>query len=1073
MVTLMRRHRHRLFVLAETEFKKMFRVILALSLILAGCGGGGGGSQQSSPPDFSLSVSPKTITVSPGGGAPVSVSATPTNGFASPVSVQVSGLPAGISAAPASFTLTPGTPQSVTFSAAASASAGTTTAAFTGTSGTLSSAANVSVIVSQETVGALPSRTRYVRSDAVTEYGYSLNSHWAVYNAATSRFFVTDPSSNHVFVFDSATETMVGNIPVPGAYGIDQTPDGSTLYVGTMIGDIYTIDSSSLTVTQRYMASQIGPNGYQALISLVLSNGSLALLGSAGGIPSVDGSASFAVWNSTNNSIMIYASTYGAGQLNNVPVTSVCGPLGNIGGFTLTADRTTVIVGSIDSDGTLCEVNASTGQDNYVAGGASFINKIVTSPDGNYIALPIYPDQVELFNAHSLAKVSQFAVSGDTSSASSLVFSADSQTLFVPNDTTVYAYSISGQPTGWLPNITVEPESGGGNVAPAANPVYEVSDTTGLLAGPMEEGFGFLDTTAIKTGSLGSVFTNAYLSPATGPTSGGTQVQWEEPNTNLTFTPTIYFGGNQGSSASVSGETATVTTPPGAPGPVSVYLFAPDGGMQLIPDGFSYGPSVLEVTPNASTADGGGTGVIYGYGFGPTGSTTIPTDLGVRVVGETATIVAFQGSAYPNTAPPFPLQSISYTIPAASSGSSGSVSVTSSSGQVVAQTSLAYLPATQQYSLPGSQLVQGIYDPVRDLYYFTDTNQIQVFSLTQQQWLSPITVPAPNGATQRLWGIALSPDSTKLAITDAQANVIYLINPANTSSVQTFPGPTAQSGITLQPAGVAISNSGIAYFAIAVEGVSEGNGFYQLNTNTGTLTVLGASDPDLSSYGGTGDRYFKTAISSDNSHIFFNNDGYVFDIDTATGAVSPATVDQECCYGTYELALSSGQTQFAASNYLYDINLNAESSLTLNDREIIGISYVYGAKLSPDGTLFFQPSTNGIDVFDGRLGILLNRIALPFSLSANYDALVEDGQDNKLIAITGANGDGIAVVDLTSLKEPGPLPYAAATRALLRGSFESKPHTKTSGAASGTRAIPHVTHFILPARRGTASPARF
>ena len=328
-------------------------------------------------------------------------------------------------------------------------------------------------------------------------------------------------------------------------------------------------------------------------------------------------------------------------------------------------------------------------------------------------------------------------------------------------------------------------------------------------------------------------------------------MQWEEPNTNLTFTPTIYFGGNQGSSASVSGETATVTTPPGAPGPVSVYLFAPDGGMQLIPDGFSYGPSVLEVTPNASPAEGGGTGVIYGYGFGPTGSTTIPTDLGVRVVGETATIVAFQGSAYPNTAPPFPLQSISYTIPAASSGSSGTVTVTSSSGQVVAQTSLAYLSATQQFSLPGSQLVQGIYDPVRDLYYFTDTNQIQVFSLTQQQWLSPIAVPAPNGVTQRLWGIALSPDSTKLAITDAQANVIYLINPANTSSVQTFPGPTAQSGITLQPAGVAVSNSGIAYFAIAVEGVSGGNGFYQLNTSTGTLAELEANDPDFNSYGGT------------------------------------------------------------------------------------------------------------------------------------------------------------------------------------------------------------------------------
>jgi hypothetical protein len=149
--------------------------------------------------------------------------------------------------------------------------------------------------------------------------------------------------------------------------------------------------------------------------------------------------------------------------------------------------------------------------------------------------------------------------------------------------------------------------------------------------------------------------------------------------------------------------------------------------------------------------------------------------------------------------------------------------------------------------------------------------------------------------------------------------------------------------------------------------------------------------------------------------------------------------------------------------------------LTLNDREALDISYVYGAKLSPDGTLLFQPSTNGVDVYDGRLGILLYRIALPFALSANYDALVEDGQDNKLIAITGTNGDGIAVVDLTSLPEPAPLPYAAATRRLTEArSFESNvPHTKANAAALGPRVIPYVTHSILAARSGTAPRAKF
>jgi hypothetical protein len=96
--------------------------------------------------------------------------------------------------------------------------------------------------------------------------------------------------------------------------------------------------------------------------------------------------------------------------------------------------------------------------------------------------------------------------------------------------------------------------------------------------------------------------------------------------------------------------------------------------------------------------------------------------------------------------------------------------------------------------------------------------------------------------------------------------------------------------------------------------------------------------------------------------------------------------------------------------------LNAESYFALNDREIMNISYVYGVKSSADSTLLFQPTTNGIDVMDGRLGNLVNRVALSVSLSQNYDALVSDAVDSVLIAITGT-GDGIAIVDLTSIKE--------------------------------------------------------
>ncbi len=1060
---------------------KHIRVVFALlQVALFACGCGGGSPQQSPPPptpDFTLTANPATVILVPGNGTAVSVSATAVNGFSSQVSVQVNGLPAGVSATPASFTLIPGTPQNVLLSAAASASVSTATATFTGVSGSLNHTANVKVSVSaQTTSGALPTRTRYVRSDAVTEYGYSLNTHWEVYHSPTSRFFVTDPDSNQVFVFNSTTEAEVGAIPVPGAYGIDETPDQSTLYVGTLIGDVYTIDPVAMKVTHRYVASQIGPYGYKALTALVLSDGRLALLGSPGGIPSVDGSSSFAIWNPTDNSMAIYGSSYGLGQLSGVPASTVCGPLENIGGFALTADRATVILGSIDSDSTLCEVNATTGQDSYITSESSFIFSIVTSPDGNYIALPANPNQVVLYNAHTLNKAAQFAVAGDVGSDSNFVFSNDSQTLFVPSSSIVYAYSVAtGQQIGWLPNVEVEYTSGGFAVGQSTSPNYEVADGTGLLAGPMEEGFGFLDTTAMRTGPVGTAFTNAYLNPATGPTGGGTEVQWSVPGNTP---PKVYFGGNLASSVSVGGGNLTATTPPNNPGSVPVYVFAADGGMQLVPEGFSYGPSILEVAPNASTADGGGIGVIYGYGFGPANATTIPTGLSVTVGGLFTSIVGFNSNAYNLSSPPFLLQSVYYAIPPGASGTSADVSVTSSSGTGLAHNAMLYLPAAQQFPLVGSSLAQGIYDPVRDLYYFTDTNRIQVFSLTQGSWLAPINIPAPSGATQRLWGIALSPDGSKLAVADAQANVIYLLDPANTSAVQTFPfTPPYNSGFISHPIGVAISNAGIIYITAFVEGGTGTHNFFKLDTSTGTLTDYGIDGPDM--YNVVTDTpldvYLRTEISSDNSRVFFNDDGYVFNIDTATDTVFPASIDQSCCYGNYDLALSSNQTQFEASSYLYDSDLNAQSSLTLNDREALDASYVYGAKLSPDGNLLFQPSTNGLDVYDGRLGTLLTRIALPFALSANYDALVSDGKDDVLIAITGANGDGIAVLDLSSLSEPAPLTYAAklSPRPLTRARFPGRVgfefnrlHTKKNPALLGVRVIPHVTHFILaPSRR--------
>ena len=98
------------------------------------------------------------------------------------------------------------------------------------------------------------------------------------------------------------------------------------------------------------------------------------------------------------------------------------------------------------------------------------------------------------------ATVAQFSVLGDTSSASGFSVSVDSTTLFTPGDpetAIIYAYSLATQQlVGWVPNLFMEPISGGGASGPIDSPYLLANDGTGLFAGPMEEGIGFVDVSA-------------------------------------------------------------------------------------------------------------------------------------------------------------------------------------------------------------------------------------------------------------------------------------------------------------------------------------------------------------------------------------------------------------------------------------------------------------------------------------------------------------------------------------------------------------------------------------------------
>jgi hypothetical protein len=170
--------------------------------------------------------------------------------------------------------------------------------------------------------------------------------------------------------------------------------------------------------------------------------------------------------------------------------------------------------------------------------------------------------------------------------------------------------------------------------------------------------------------------------------------------------------------------------------------------------------------------------------------------------------------------------------------------------------------------------------------------------------------------------------------------------------------------------------------------------------------------------------------SADGTRIFFNDDGILGYIDTVSGQVTiPNNGYSVFAPNDYELETGATQTRLFADGFLVDTNLNGIGSQVLNVPESIDALYLYGAAFSADGLLLFQPGSQAIDVFDGVTGAFRGRVALPVALSPNFRALVANNKDNRIIAITGNAGDGIAVIDLNSLPEPAPVTWLSAVAA--------------------------------------------
>ena len=297
------------FKVSKTKLQAICWVMLPVALIV-GCGGsssgtgtGGGGTPTSS--DYSLSIQPTSATINPGSSQTITISVQAQNGFTGSVSISIAGLPTGVTASPSSLTIQPSSSQAVTFAAAPSAATVSgASVTIQGSSGSLSH--QVQLALNVKPLVATRSRTKYIRTDSTTPFSSYPPPNWTLYHSSTQRFFASDPYTNHLNVIDSVTQKEIATLVIPGAFGMDQAPDGSVLYVGTMVGDLYVIDPVKLSVIKRYPANTISAYGFEANAIFALANGKLLLekYFLVPGYSWVDGNGPLAMWNPSDNSIV-------------------------------------------------------------------------------------------------------------------------------------------------------------------------------------------------------------------------------------------------------------------------------------------------------------------------------------------------------------------------------------------------------------------------------------------------------------------------------------------------------------------------------------------------------------------------------------------------------------------------------------------------------------------------------------------------------------------------------------------------------------------------------------------------
>ena len=572
----------------------------------------------------------------------------------------------------------------------------------------------------------------------------------------------------------------------------------------------------------------------------------------------------------------------------------------------------------------------------------------------------------------------------------------------------------------------------------------QAADMTGLVFEIVDHGVAIDDAAYVQSFSTGpdSLGQFAIVTPDEGPLNGQTSTALTQA---LSAVPDVFFGNQRSPGVTLNGVQLRATAPASTTaGPVNVKIISPDGRIAEIPQAFTYGSVPVAYGELAAGPQGGSSADIFGYGFsldvmGASPQVSIGSSVAPLQTGRLfPTIVGY----------PFPLQDLQIGIPAGSPGARD-ITIVSPSGSARIPGGFHYLANVTDY--PSSDSFQYLlFDSLRKRLYLSAGDHIDVFSVANQGFTSPITIPSIGG-TRQIEGLAMMPDGSKLLVANQSDSSVAIINPDSpTVGTMTVAVPPAGQQFNPGPFELAVTSTNKLFVTTAVNSTNisgAGASLYQVDLATNQVSVV--SLPFGSFLTLNGDFLQGSADGSVLIEATPGDSGGPLMVWTAktnawqAGPIGGQFWDDAAVSADGNVLAVSADPGLAGFPFPYLLDPQLHLIAQANFPEFQAIGNGTGIQLDQSGALLYAPTSAGVDIVDARSGQLRERIFLTeqFPNALKLLAISPDGGQIFL-----ATTSGLTVVQLDSV----PLGIGSVTPAM--GSSGTTIALRGTGFVSGTTA---------------------